>query len=359
MKVGIIQYPGSNCMEETIRYFETRDNHVVKIWHKEDNFNPYKTLDLLVIPGGFAFGDRYYEKATHKYTISPGQMAKESPVSKIILECNANKIPILGICNGFQILLQLGLLSGKLCRNHEEIFNCSDIACEFHSSLTKGLSFEKSNVLCVANGYGNYQCTDEEFEELKTNDQILITYTETCDLYTELNGSKNFIGAITNKDKTIIGMMPHPEREHNGTFDFYQIIYRFMARNPITIKLTENIEKLMSSEHISYKTTKKYLKHLYSEGEHVVIGPGENAGVVDIGDGYCLAMRIESHNHPTFIDPYNGAATGIGGILRDIFTMGARPIAVLDFLRFGTDENSKNFSKGQFKVFQITVIVLV
>ena len=97
----------------------------------------------------------------------------------------------------------------------------------------------------------------------------------------------------------------------------------------------------MNSEHISYKSTKKYLKKLFTTAPWVVQGPGENAGIVDIGDGYCIALRIESHNHPTYINPFEGAATGVGGILRDIFTMGARPIAILDFLRFGTDNHSK------------------
>jgi phosphoribosylformylglycinamidine synthase len=101
----------------------------------------------------------------------------------------------------------------------------------------------------------------------------------------------------------------------------------------------------MNSEHISYKTTKKYLKKLYTSAPWVVQGPGENAGIVDIGDGWCIALRIESHNHPTYINPFEGAATGVGGILRDIFTMGARPIAILDFLRFGTDEHSEELLK--------------
>ena len=107
----------------------------------------------------------------------------------------------------------------------------------------------------------------------------------------------------------------------------------------------KSIKELMFSEHISYKTTKKYLRNLHTKEPWVVQGPGENAGIVDIGkspDGteYCIAIRIESHNHPTFIDPFEGAATGVGGILRDIFTMGARPIGILDFLRFGVDTNS-------------------
>ena len=136
--------------------------------------------------------------------------------------------------------------------------------------------------------------------------------------------------------------MPHPERTFNTSI-------KYMIENIVTyaeVQLSyqkifeKKINELMESEHISYKSTRKYLKKLYTKGKHVVQGPGENAGIIDIGGDYCLALRIESHNHPVFIDPYQGAATGVGGILRDIFTMGARPIAILDFLRFGVDENS-------------------
>ena len=95
------------------------------------------------------------------------------------------------------------------------------------------------------------------------------------------------------------------------------------------------IFSVMWSEHCSYKSSKKYLKRLPTRAEHVLQGPGENAGVVAIGDGLAVVFKIESHNHPSFIEPYQGAATGVGGILRDIFTMGARPIASLDSLRFG------------------------
>lgn len=97
----------------------------------------------------------------------------------------------------------------------------------------------------------------------------------------------------------------------------------------------------MASEHTSYKSTKKFLSKLHTTGEYVIQGPGENAGIVDLGKGWGLAMRIESHNHPSFIKPYHGAATGVGGILRDIFTMGARPIALLDILRFGTNARAQ------------------
>lgn len=106
-------------------------------------------------------------------------------------------------------------------------------------------------------------------------------------------------------------------------------------------KIIEELRNAMSSEHCSYKSTKRYLSTLPTKGKNVIAGPGENAGVVDLGGGWALVFRIESHNHPTFINPYKGAASGVGGILRDIFTMGARPIALLDFLYFGTDKKSK------------------
>jgi phosphoribosylformylglycinamidine synthase len=105
----------------------------------------------------------------------------------------------------------------------------------------------------------------------------------------------------------------------------------------------------MWSEHCSYKSSKYWLKQLYTEGKHVISGPGENAGVVDIGDGDKLVFKIESHNHPSFIEPYQGAATGVGGIMRDIFTMGARPIANLNSLHFGLPENSRRVIDGVVK----------
>ena len=98
----------------------------------------------------------------------------------------------------------------------------------------------------------------------------------------------------------------------------------------------------MWSEHCSYKSSKFHLKKLPTEGKNVVQGPGENAGIIDIGDGQVIVFKIESHNHPSFIEPFQGAATGVGGILRDIFTMGARPIALLDSLRFGPLTAPKN-----------------
>src|SRR5260221_4158854 len=121
---------------------------------------------------------------------------------------------------------------------------------------------------------------------------------------------------------------------HRLKTDEYDRIVTFLGREP---NLTElGIFSVMWSEHCSYKSSRVHLKTLPTEGPQVLQGPGENAGAVDIGDGYAAVFKIESHNHPSFIEPYQGAATGVGGIIRDIVTMGARPIALLDSLRFGS-----------------------
>ncbi|RMD86950.1 MAG: phosphoribosylformylglycinamidine synthase subunit PurL [Candidatus Dadabacteria bacterium] len=117
------------------------------------------------------------------------------------------------------------------------------------------------------------------------------------------------------------------------TEDEYNSITEIVGKDLNIVEI--GIFAALYSEHCSYKSTKLHLKHLLTKGPNVVVGPGENAGVVDIGDNICVAFKVESHNHPTFIEPYQGAATGVGGILRDVFTMGARPVALLNALRFG------------------------
>src|SRR5579859_1478129 len=120
---------------------------------------------------------------------------------------------------------------------------------------------------------------------------------------------------------------------HSITPDEYERILKALGRTPSLTEL--GIYSVMWSEHCSYKSSKVHLKRLPTKSDRVVQGPGENAGIIDVGDGWACAFKIESHNHPSYIEPYQGAATGVGGILRDIFTMGARPLAVMDSLRFG------------------------
>lgn len=141
-------------------------------------------------------------------------------------------------------------------------------------------------------------------------------------------------------------MEPNVWRDMGLKDDEYQRIVELMGREPNFLEI--GIFSVMWSEHCSYKTSKPVLKKFPTEGSQVLQGPGENAGIVDIGDQQAVVFKMESHNHPSAIEPYQGAATGVGGILRDVFTMGARPVAVLDALRFGPleEENTKHLLRG-------------
>jgi phosphoribosylformylglycinamidine (FGAM) synthase-like enzyme len=132
---------------------------------------------------------------------------------------------------------------------------------------------------------------------------------------------------------------PEVVSAHNLTGEEYARIKELLGREPTYTEL--GIFSVMWSEHCSYKSSRVHLKRLPTTGERVIVPPGENAGVVDLGDGWCAAFKVESHNHPSFIEPFQGAATGVGGILRDIFTMGARPLAAMNSLRFGSLEDEK------------------
>ncbi|WP_425406266.1 phosphoribosylformylglycinamidine synthase subunit PurL [Hwanghaeella sp.] len=136
-----------------------------------------------------------------------------------------------------------------------------------------------------------------------------------------------------------VKMTPELVAEHGLTGEEYETVLSIMGREPNITEL--GIFSVMWSEHCSYKSSRFWLKTLPTEGPQVIQGPGENAGVVDIGDGQAAVFKIESHNHPSYIEPYQGAATGVGGILRDVFTMGARPIANLNALRFGDPNHPK------------------
>jgi phosphoribosylformylglycinamidine synthase len=130
-----------------------------------------------------------------------------------------------------------------------------------------------------------------------------------------------------------ITVTPQMLAQHSITAEEYERILAALGRTPSLTEL--GIYSVMWSEHCSYKSSRVHLKRLPTKSDRVVQGPGENAGIIDVGDGWACAFKIESHNHPSYIEPHQGAATGVGGILRDIFTMGARPLAVMDSLRFG------------------------
>jgi len=139
---------------------------------------------------------------------------------------------------------------------------------------------------------------------------------------------------------------PETIRQHGLTPDEYEKIKQLLGgREPTITEL--GIFSVMWSEHCSYKSSRVHLKRLPTRSKRVLQGPGENAGIIDIGEGWACAFKIESHNHPSFIEPFQGATTGVGGILRDIFTMGARPVAVMDSLRFGPIEGSEGVSQKE------------
>ena len=132
---------------------------------------------------------------------------------------------------------------------------------------------------------------------------------------------------------------PEIAREFGLSSEEWDRVQSTLSRAPSYAEL--GVISVMWSEHCSYKSSRVHLSRLPTTGPQVVQGPGENAGAVDIGDGFCAVFKMESHNHPSYIEPYQGAATGVGGILRDVFTMGARPVASLNSLRFGRPEHPK------------------
>ena len=128
-------------------------------------------------------------------------------------------------------------------------------------------------------------------------------------------------------------------RAHGLTDDEFRLIEKLLGRTPTFTEL--GVFSVMWSEHCSYKSSRRHLKTLPSHGDLVAVGEGENAGAIDVGDGWLAVFKIESHNHPSYVEPYQGAATGVGGILRDIFTMGARPVANMDSLKFGSFDHPR------------------
>ena len=144
--------------------------------------------------------------------------------------------------------------------------------------------------------------------------------------------------------------------KHGLKIEEFENIKKLLKREPNLLEL--GIFSAMWNEHCSYKSSKIHLKKLPIKGKQVIQGPGENAGVIDVGDDDAIIFKIESHNHPSYIEPYQGARTGVGGILRDVFTMGARPIALLNSIHFGSPKHSKTKSLLN-GVLELEVMVIV
>lgn len=197
MKVGVIVFPGSNCDRDM--YHVLRD--VFKIdaqyfWHEK---KLPKNLDAVVLPGGFSYGDR----------LRAGVIAAHSPIISDIKKIAMKGIPILGVCNGFQILVEAGLLPGVLLKNNSLSFMCkwTNLIVENNKTpFTNKLKLHQKIPIPIANGEGRYYVDEKTLEHLKKNHQIVFRYSEV------VNGSTDRIAGVCNKDGNVVGMMPHPER---------------------------------------------------------------------------------------------------------------------------------------------------
>jgi len=206
VKIAIIVFPGSNCDHDAYYVFKKIFNKPTEfVWHKETNLDPY---DIIVLPGGFSYGDY----------LRCGAIARFSPVMKEVIEKSKSGAKIIGICNGFQILTESGLLPGALTMNKNRQFICKDVRLKVENSETIFTQLcNKDDILTVpiAHSEGNYYCSDDQLSELKNNNQIVFKYcTKDGNISSEANpnGSIDNIAGIINKQGNVLGMMPHPER---------------------------------------------------------------------------------------------------------------------------------------------------
>lgn len=212
LNVAIVTFPGSNCDRDTLKFFRNGGHNAEFVWYK-DRAEP--RAGLLVLPGGFAFGDRVYSQATGSYRLDPGIQALNTPVMDTIRKWGEQGRPILGICNGFQILVHAGMLPGTLKRNESDRFFCDDVDC-----LIEGRSFFNAEHMLgnsyhvnIAHGFGRYFTLNAEtYQHLVAKGQIFMRY-----LGINPNGSDGNIAGVCNEEGNIWGMMPHPERTDPAT----------------------------------------------------------------------------------------------------------------------------------------------
>jgi phosphoribosylformylglycinamidine synthase I len=206
MKFGVVVFPGSNCDHDTYHVISKVIGQPVDfIWHKEEEIDRY---DAIILPGGFSFGDY----------LRTGAIARFSPVMKSVVEFARAGGLVLGICNGFQILCEAGLLPGALLRNRDLKFICGHINIRVESSdtpFTSACSVGQVISAPIAHGEGNYFCDQRTLDELEGEGRVVFRYCDASGRVTDEsnpNGSLNNIAGICNRDRNVLGMMPHPER---------------------------------------------------------------------------------------------------------------------------------------------------
>ena len=206
MKFGIVTFPGSNCDQDMVYVLQDLlGKEVVKLWHKDTDL---QGVDMVVLPGGFSYGDY----------LRSGAIAKFSPIMTEVIN-HANKGGyVMGICNGFQILTESGLLEGALLHNNNQRFICKNVnlkAVSTSAAITKDLDTNATFKIPIAHGEGRFHASEATLKSLQDNDQILFSYCDEAGNVNETsnpNGSLLNIAGITNKTKNVFGMMPHPER---------------------------------------------------------------------------------------------------------------------------------------------------
>ena len=206
MKFGVVIFPGSNCDEDIINVLENiMGQQVVRLWHKDHDL---QGCDFIVLPGGFSFGDY----------LRSGAIARFSPIMQEVIQFAARGGYVFGICNGFQIAAEAGLVPGALLHNTNRKFNCSNIylrAQTNDSLLTSQIDLQQALKIPIAHGEGNFFASEDMLKELNDNDQILFRYCDESGNITpesNPNGSLDNIAGVCNKQRNVFGMMPHPER---------------------------------------------------------------------------------------------------------------------------------------------------
>ncbi|MGA1543454.1 MAG: phosphoribosylformylglycinamidine synthase subunit PurQ [Saprospiraceae bacterium] len=209
MKFGVVVFPGSNCDDDMVHVLTTVTGaQVEKIWHKTADLSGYSTNDCIVLPGGFSFGDY----------LRSGAIARYSPIMQSVIAFAEKGGLVIGICNGFQILCEAGLLPGVLLRNLNEKFICKNVTIKVENSntpFTNRVPNEKVLTIPIAHAEGRFFAPDDVLREIENNNQVLFRY---CDEEGQLqedanpNGSINHIAGVCNANKNVFGMMPHPER---------------------------------------------------------------------------------------------------------------------------------------------------
>ena len=206
MKVGVVQFPGSNCDQDCLRALtEGLEFEADYLWHKETSVVAY---DGIILPGGFSYGDY----------LRCGAIARFSPIMRAVVAAAQAGMPILGICNGFQILCEVGLLPGALIRNQSLLFVCQPVWIRVETSeapCTRLLKRGQKLRLPVAHGEGSYIADEKTLNNLESNDQIIFRYVDSSGDPTPAanpNGSLRNIAGICNRERNVVGMMPHPDR---------------------------------------------------------------------------------------------------------------------------------------------------